>query len=231
MNTKIKNYVDVLFSDIPRTKKAIELKEEILSNLSERFDDYLAQGKTEAQAYSLAVSNMGDIDEMLESVKPGVDFVAGANKYRRRNARNTAIAVVLYILGLISLITLGAIGEITENIIGFGMGDFMSVIGFISMLVFAAIATAILIYSYMSVPVEYKDYNSTEMAEKHIYKNKEQKMFENIMGIYWSIITIIYLVVSFATSSWGITWLIWPIAGIVSSIIKTIYEMRNTCDE
>ena len=35
MNSKIKNYADGLFSDIPRSKKANELKEEILSNMSE----------------------------------------------------------------------------------------------------------------------------------------------------------------------------------------------------
>lgn len=45
MNSKIKNYVEVLFSDIPRSNKARELKEELLSNMSERFEDYIQEGK------------------------------------------------------------------------------------------------------------------------------------------------------------------------------------------
>ena len=75
MNSKIKNYVEVLFSDIPRSKKANELKEELLSNMSERFDDYIGDGKTENQAYSLVISSLGDIDEMLEDVMPNDEFV------------------------------------------------------------------------------------------------------------------------------------------------------------
>ncbi|MEG1049859.1 MAG: permease prefix domain 1-containing protein [Oscillospiraceae bacterium] len=74
MNNKVKNYVDALFTGVPRSKKATELKEELLSNMSERFEDYMAQGKTEIQAYSLAVSNMGDVDGLLSELIPDADF-------------------------------------------------------------------------------------------------------------------------------------------------------------
>ena len=50
MNQKIKNYVDVLFDDIPNSRKAIELKEEILSNLNEHFEAHIAEGKSKNQA-------------------------------------------------------------------------------------------------------------------------------------------------------------------------------------
>ena len=72
MNSKIKNYVDVLFNDIPMTRKAAELKEEILSTLNEHFEAHLAEGKSENQAYTEALSDMGDIDELLESLTPAV---------------------------------------------------------------------------------------------------------------------------------------------------------------
>ena len=51
MNKKIDNYIDVLFSDIPRSKKASELKEELRANMNEHYDDCIAQGQTESQAY------------------------------------------------------------------------------------------------------------------------------------------------------------------------------------
>ncbi len=226
MNNKIKNYVDVLFSDIPRTKKAIELKEEILSNLSERYDDYIKEGKSETQAYSLAVSNMGDVDEMLETVKPSEDFINGANKYRKRNARNTAIAVVIYILAIISFLTLGMAADIVGNMTGSFVEDILAMVALVSMFALAAGATAILIYTYMSVPIEYKDYND---SEQKVYKkaNPERKRFDSIMSIYWLAVTLVYLTISFTTHSWGITWIIWPIAGIVGAIIDTLFEMRE----
>ena len=75
MNGKIMKYVEVLFSDIPRSKKSNELKEEILSNMSDRFEDYIKDGKTENQAFSLVVSSLGDIDEMLAGVIPDEEFI------------------------------------------------------------------------------------------------------------------------------------------------------------
>ena len=46
MNTKIKNYVDVLFNDVPTTRKAQELKEEILADLNEHYASHIAEGKS-----------------------------------------------------------------------------------------------------------------------------------------------------------------------------------------
>ena len=153
MNSKIKNYVEVLFSDIPRSKKANELKEELLSNMSERFDDCIQEGKTENQAYSLVISSLGDIDEMLAEVMPNAEFVQQASFYRNRNAKNTAIGVAMYIIGAVFLIGLGGLGEFLGN------EDFYGVIGLLILLVISAVATGIIIYSNMSTPPEYKDYN------------------------------------------------------------------------
>lgn len=53
------------------------------------------------------------------------------------------------------------------------------------------------------------------------YKNKKVK---EIMSIYWSVITCIYLCWSFLTFSWNITWIIWPIAGVISKLVDCIYK-------
>ena len=57
MNHKIDSYINALFSDVPRTKKAQELIDELLSNMRDRYEDYLREGKSEAQAYSLTVAS------------------------------------------------------------------------------------------------------------------------------------------------------------------------------
>ena len=44
-----------------------------------------------------------------------------------------------------------------------------------------------------------------------------------IMSVYWPSITCIYLCISFLTFRWGITWLIWPIAGVVRRLLESIY--------
>lgn len=220
MNSKIKNYVEVLFSDIPRSKKANELKEELLSNMSERFEDYTQEGKTENQAYSLVISSLGDIDEMLADVIPSDEFLKNANYYRNRNAKTTAISVAMYIIGVVFLIGFGALGEFLGN------EDFYGVIGLLIMLLISAAATGLVIYTNMSMPLEYKDYNKGVAKEFKDMDTRHARLLRNILSIYWTIITFIYLVVSFVTMAWGITWVIWILATAFESIIKTVFEMR-----
>jgi hypothetical protein len=48
----------------------------------------------------------------------------------------------------------------------------------------------------------------------------ENPRLNNLMSVYWPTITCIYLSYSFLTFNWGSSWLIWPIAGIVHSVIR-----------
>ena len=40
------------------------------------------------------------------------------------------------------------------------------------------------------------------------------KTAETIVACYWPMVTCIYLIVSFLTFKWNLTWIIWPIAGV-----------------
>ncbi len=222
MNTKIINYVDALFSDIPNNKEANELKEEILSNMSERYEDYIKEGKTENQAFSLVIGSLGDIDEMLVDVMPNDDFLEEAHYYRTRNATYTAASVVTYIIGAAFLIGLGGLGEI------FGKETTFGVIGLIILLILSAIATGIIIYTNMSTPSEFKDYNKKTKVELENLNSKSSDLLKNIMTIYWTIITVIYLGISFTTGLWGITWIIWILASIFEPIMKIILGKKRS---
>lgn len=43
---------------------------------------------------------------------------------------------------------------------------------------------------------------------------------KGIMEVYWSTVTCIYLIISFITFHWEITWLIWPIAFAINKILR-----------
>lgn len=45
-----------------------------------------------------------------------------------------------------------------------------------------------------------------------------------IMDLYWPTITCLYLIWSFLTFDWWCTWIIWPVAGIVSWIMESILK-------
>lgn len=45
-----------------------------------------------------------------------------------------------------------------------------------------------------------------------------------IMSVYWQTVTCLYLCVSFLTFDWRFTWVIWPVAALIHSIIKINFE-------
>lgn len=60
------------------------------------------------------------------------------------------------------------------------------------------------------------------------YSEEEQKIqnkMDPIASIYWISITIIFLIWSFITMDWHISWIIWPIAGFFWAIISILLGM------
>lgn len=70
-----------------------------------------------------------------------------------------------------------------------------------------------------------------ESEEKKVSKIHNSTI-RAIMSAYWSVVTCIYLCVSFLTFKWYITWLIWPIAAaantVIIALVKANEEKKNT---
>ena len=66
MKQKLTEYVDALFRSAALTVRNAELKEEILQNTLEKYDDLIADGKTPDEAYRAAVDGIGDISGLIE---------------------------------------------------------------------------------------------------------------------------------------------------------------------
>lgn len=72
--------------------------------------------------------------------------------------------------------------------------------------------------------------NDINTISGHYAKNQEVEYINDgvkvMMEVYWSVITCIYLAWSFLTFHWYVTWIIWPIAGIVFSVLKNCLRKR-----
>ena len=224
MNTKIKNYVEVLFRDIPNTQKAQELKEELLSTLNDHFEAHIAEGKSENQAYTEALADLGDVDELLKGLEPDRELKEKIDVYRQKRAKNTAIAVMMYILGTVCVIFFSTIPDMLD----IKRTEIFPIIGVISMLVFAAFATGLIIYTNMSMPQDVSHYISQRSGKYHEIKytgdSKALKIIASFMKVYWTLVLVIYLAVSFTTGMWAWTWLIWVIASAVKEAIYIFFS-------
>ena len=65
MNDKLKKHVDILFAAAPKNQKTAEIKEELLTNLNDKYNDLLSNGYDTTAAFHIALSGIGDIDELL----------------------------------------------------------------------------------------------------------------------------------------------------------------------
>ena len=62
MKEKLIQYVDLLFAG---AQDCEDIKQEILQNTLDRYDDLIAEGKVPEAAYRLAIAGIGDISEIL----------------------------------------------------------------------------------------------------------------------------------------------------------------------
>ncbi|MDR0889122.1 MAG: permease prefix domain 1-containing protein [Oscillospiraceae bacterium] len=152
MRDKLKKYVESLFADASDSPRLRELRDEIMGNTLSRYDDQLAAGKTELEAYNTAILSIGDVDSLLEtyserkpesaakqSANPLSRFIQSGNTLSRRITN--AIAVALYITCVVPVIILSSTswGEILGICLMFGM---------------IAAATALLITGGKSLPLQ-----------------------------------------------------------------------------
>lgn len=70
MREKIRVYVETLFSDAALTIRNAEVQQEILQHTLDRYDDLIASGKSEQEAYDEAVGGIGDVSELYEHRQP-----------------------------------------------------------------------------------------------------------------------------------------------------------------
>jgi len=66
-----------------------------------------------------------------------------------------------------------------------------------------------------------------EEIKKDDTKTISNKTARTILSVYWSVVTCIYLCISFLTFKWHLTWIIWPIAGVARSILISIYSKEE----
>ena len=84
--------------------------------------------------------------------------------------------------------------------------------------VIIAVATMLIVFGAMSKP------KKAMQTEK---QSKETKLLKTIDGILSGIILVIYMLVSFTTGAWHITWLLWVIYGILCEIVKLIFSLKE----
>lgn len=213
MKDKLAKYVELLFAGSHASEDMVQ---EILQNTLDKYDDYIAQGKPEEAAYRLAISGIGDVSELLGKAEMSPPSPAPANTdYRGRPVKPmwkrvlTAVAVGLYILCAVPLIVLSEVGYDT--------------LGLISTISIAAVATVAIIIASGG--------ESRTQKEKDDDKDRDQPPMQKALKSLVDVLGLVaYLIISFHTGAWHITWLIFPIIAAINGMIHAIFDLTGRKD-
>lgn len=85
MKDRVEKYVDNLFGDIYETNELKELKEEVNSNLLEKTRDFLDQGYDEDETFNKAISDLGDMSELIHGLKRASEQKIYENMHRKQS--------------------------------------------------------------------------------------------------------------------------------------------------
>lgn len=312
----IEQHIDYLFQDLPETDEIKRIKNDLYLNAMDRFDELRANGKTESEALGTIIIEMGELDELLESL--GYDQYQDLRDYSTNTLSEAKFLIESYnqesnkiAFGILTIMVgAGLIPTLaTFNLIA---------VGVVLLLVFVAVAVALFIYGglklealekslndednvfyltdedygiveeyYMSfresnryrvplgvmlsiasaIPIlllsfygtqlqierygiillltmvgagvyQFVKYGMVDTAYEKVlnlgdYSVEElqfQKKLEPMAGIFWIVITIVYLTWSFLMMAWHISWIIWPIAGMLWGAITMILKMMSDQD-
>lgn len=207
MRDQLIQYVRLLFAGTP---DSYDMQQEILQNTLDRYDDLIAQGKAPEAAYRLAISGIGDINEIVGNVQTQPSSAPAPVREQQEDPQDIskkklmrAISIALYICCVIPVLVLGDVGN--------------GVLGVCLMFVIIAAATVLMVLSS----------GSKEDPEE---KEEDEPKTELGMAVksIWGIATLgIYLVISFWSGAWFITWLIFPIMGAVQGLVKAIIDLKE----
>ena len=230
----IKNYLDNMFKSLPKTNQTVKLKNDLLWNMEEKYNENKNDGKSENEAIGIVISEFGNIDELIDEL--GIEHMKESSMLKpitQEEADNfmaskkesgllVGIGVSLCIVATAILILITTLTD--DGIIGKGLSkDFSDMFGIIALFILLVPAIALFIYSGMKLE-KYKYLQNGFDLPLHVKAIIEQKhnafaskhMVSVITGVCICVISPIALFVSSAfgdsASNYGVVVLLVMVA-------------------
>ena len=167
--------------------------------------------------------------DFLKQEPCSLDFET-TNYVHEKKDYNRGIFALFLVIGIglciLSVIPVIIFGELNLHLQAVDLDS----IGAAFLLLFVAIGVFLIVYGsmiYGSFDELLKVNDAKTVGGNYVPEQKEQYMtpaMTTIMEVYWPTITCIYLIWSFLTFEWWVSWIIWPVAAIVHSILKSIFK-------
>lgn len=218
MREQLIQYVNLLFAGNDGVE---DIKQEILQNTLDRYDDLVSRGRTPEEAYRQAIAGIGDVNEIIngkadfaEENRPPVyapvpefDSTAAAVSRLMR-----ALAIFLYIVSPVPLFLFSRLG--------------WDEVGLCCLLIIVGIATALLLL-FKSPKAQEQHQEYIEYTDRPRNSGSQRELKKSVGKLISTVGLVLYFIISFATGAWFITWLIFPIIGAVKGVVNSCIDLRE----
>ncbi len=209
---RIKQHIDALFSGAPDVNRVNDLKNEIYLNTLDRYRDLLAEGKPEEEAYRSAIGGIGDVRELIRSLNTTATAVGSApaaavadasakGKPAAKSLRRTLRGQVDSILWMLMLTLYFELS--------FATGKWH--ITWILFLIAPAVES--LIHAIW----DYTTRNRPEVF--YLPDTATRRLQSNLSTALWTLTVAAYILISFYTGRWYVTWVMFLLAVALENLI------------
>lgn len=162
----------------------------------------------------MALSRYEYLTQEVFDTEYGVDGMVGERK-RLHNpifVRNITVGVILCILSVIPMIFFAAM-EASDLICGLCLCLLLAVV-------------SLAVYLFVRAGLVYGCFDVLLQNGDHTRKRKQlNKKNSAISSVYWCVVTAGYLAYSFITGNWHISWVVWPVAGVLFGAVEAVIQM------
>lgn len=166
---------------------------------------YFIRFSSKLEKYDYLKFNLFELDYKTEQM------VRSIQKQDEQSYKSAvSISVVCYILSALPIIIIPLVSEV----------EGWSVISVVFTLIIVALST----YNIINKNGAYEACNVLLQQGDYSVKNKSNKKYQTVSKVYWCVIVAVYLGYSFITNNWAMSWIIWPVAGVLFGAIKAIID-------
>lgn len=111
---QIKDYVEVMFKELPENEHSARLKREMLTSMEDKYEEYREKGLSEAEAIGRVIGEFGSMDDLKEvfgEMQEGFEYrddqeIMNYLEYLPKFAKNIAfgVAIIVFATGLVELL-------------------------------------------------------------------------------------------------------------------------------
>ncbi len=229
MNT-LRDYVEVIFQDFPKTKANLDLKANILESMEDKYEDLITDGKTEQEAIGIVIAQFGNIDELKEAygILPADEDVEylpteKLNEYilfKEKFAHMIALGVSMIILSVLAVFLLPE---------GLGIIILLTVVA-ISVAIFILFGLRSTEYKHVDEARYYLFGNDKAEIQKKYNKFKPKFQFAITVGVALCILSVALFYIFNDTFNVGDALSFIPFFGLIAIAVYLFitYSIRNS---